>query len=232
MQRLHGSAHLYRIDELYRDEHMLVVNKPSGISVHRGWDGDPINVVRILRKLTNRYVHPVHRLDRPTSGALVFSFDSTTAALLQDHFRDKTIRKRYIALTRGVTPEVIRIDHPVPKKPGGDRVDAVTEVRRLAVIEDRYSLIEAYPETGRLHQIRRHLKHIDHPLVGDTRYGDGSVNRRFREDFGLHRLALHAARITFAHPHTGEELCIVAPPPDDLRVPLERMGFQRSASAA
>lgn len=228
MHRLDGSAHLYRIDELYRDEYLLVVNKPSGISVHKGWDADPINAVKLVRKLTGRYVHPVHRLDRPTSGALLFAFDGATTGMLQDHFRDKTIRKRYIALARGVVPESVRIDHPVPRKPKGPRVDAVTEVRRLAVVEDRYSLIEAFPETGRLHQIRRHLKHLSHPLIGDTRYGDGVENRRFRTDFGLLRLALHASQIRFRHPHDGTPLVIDAPPPDDLRVPLERMGFKAS----
>ena len=228
---LDGSAHLYRIDELYRDEHLLVVNKPSGISVHKGWDAGPVNTVTLVRRLAGRYVFPVHRLDRPTSGALVFAFDSDTAGMLQDHFRDRTVEKRYLALTRGIVPDVIRIDHPVPKKPKGERVDAVTHVRRLAVVENRYSLIEARPETGRLHQIRRHLKHLSHPLVGDTRYGDGSVNRQFRDRFGLLRLALHAARLEFRHPHDGHLISVVAPPPDDLRVPLERMGLATQAWA-
>lgn len=232
MHCLDGSAHLYRIDELYRDDHLLVVNKPSGISVHRGWDGDPVNAVTLVRKIAGRYVHPVHRLDRPTSGALVFAFDGETAGMLQDHFRDKTIQKRYLAVARGIVPDAICVDHPVPKKPKGDRVDAVTHVRRIAVVENRYSLIEACPETGRLHQIRRHLKHLSHPLVGDTRYGDGSINRQARDRFGLLRLALHAYSIRFRHPHDGSLLSIVAPPPDDLRVPLERMGFRRDAWVA
>ena len=232
MRPLEGSAHLYRLDELYRDEHLMIVNKPSGLSVHKGWDADPVNAVKLLRKITGRYVHPVHRLDRPTSGALVFAFDSKTASRLQEHFRDKTIDKRYVALARGVVPESIRVDHPVPKKPKGPRVDAVTRVRRLAVIEDRYSLVEAYPETGRLHQIRRHLKHLSHPLIGDTRYGDGSENQRFRSDFGLLRLALHAQRIEFQHPYDQTAISVIAPPPDDLRVPLERMGFTAEDWAA
>lgn len=232
MQKMEGSEPPDRIDVLHRDEHVLVVNKPSGLSVHRGWDADPVNVVSVIRKLTHRYVFPVHRLDRATSGALVLAFDATTASLLQAQLRENEIQKRYLALTRGVTPDQIRIDHAIPRKPRGDRVDAVTRVRRLAVIEDRYSLVEAYPETGRLHQIRRHLKHINHPLVCDTRYGDGSVNRRFRHDFGLLRLALHAARITFVHPHDGVEICVVAPLPDDLSVPFVRMGFAKNAWAA
>ncbi|MCB9593367.1 MAG: pseudouridylate synthase [Sandaracinaceae bacterium] len=232
MHCLDGSAHLYRLDELYRDDRMLVVNKPSGLSVHKGWDSDPVNAVKLARKLAGQYVHPVHRLDRATSGCLVFAFDGETAGRLQDHFRDKTISKRYLALARGVVPDEIRIDHPVPRKPKGERVDAVTNVRRLGIVEDRYSLIEACPETGRLHQIRRHLKHLSHPLVGDTRYGDGSVNRSCRDRFGLLRLALHAVQIDFRHPHHGTPITIYAPPPDDFRVPLERMGFSTTAWAA
>lgn len=226
MQAFGAPIHLYRIDELYRDDWMVVVNKPSGIAVHKGWDVDPVNAVRLVRSLTKRYVHPIHRLDRPTSGCLVFAFDPETAGMLQDHFREKTIEKRYMALTRGVTPEEGVVDHPVPRKlRGRERADAVTHYRRVGVALDRYSLIEAWPETGRLHQIRRHMKHLSHPLIGDTRYGDGKENRRVREQYGLLRLALHAAEIRFRHPHTGEPLSVKAPPPDDLRVPLERMGL-------
>jgi tRNA pseudouridine65 synthase len=231
MQSLSGSAHLYRMDTLYEDDQMIIVNKPSGIAVHRGWDNEPVNATKLIRKLSGRRAVPVHRLDRATSGVLVFAFDGGTAGMLQDHFRDKTIDKRYLALVRGVTPEGGVIDHPVPKKIKGPRVDAVTRFARLGVIEDRYSLVEAYPETGRTHQIRRHLKHLNHPLIGDTRYGDGKENRRFRSDFGLLRLALHAVEVRFRHPHSGEALHIVAPPPDDLRVPLERMGFAPEAYA-
>ena len=222
---LSGQAHLYRIDELYRDDHMVIVNKPAGVSVHKGWDAAPVNLVKLVRNLMKRRVHPVHRLDRPTSGALVFAFDGETAGMLQDHFREKTIEKRYLALVRGVTEEGGVVDHPIPRKPKGERVDAVTHYRRLAVALDRYSLVEARPETGRLHQIRLHMKHLSHPLICDTRYGDGRENDKFRHEFGLWRLALHAASIRFRHPHTGVPVDIQAPLPDDLRVPLERIGF-------
>lgn len=199
---------------LYRDDRAVVVDKPSGLSVHRGWDGDAVNALTIVRDLCGRYVFPVHRLDRATSGALVFAFDRETTALLSQR---GAIEKRYRALARGVVPEHVRIDHPIPRKPKGERVDAITTVRRLAVARDRYSWIEAIPETGRLHQIRRHLKHLSHPLMGDTRYGDGRENRKLREEIGLMRLALHAYEVRFL------DLTIVAPIPDDLRIPLERL---------
>ncbi|MGE0788737.1 MAG: RluA family pseudouridine synthase [Sandaracinaceae bacterium] len=222
---LDGSAHLYRVDELYRDEHLLVVNKPAGIAVHKGWDHDPVNAVKLVRRLARRHVHPVHRLDRPTSGALVFAFDGSTSGMMQDHFREKTVLKRYVALVRGPLEEAVLVDHPVPRKPKGPRVDAVTRITPLATVHDRYTLVEAVPETGRLHQIRRHLKHLSHPILCDVRYGDGTENRLVRERFALMRLALHAFEIRFAHPHSGAPIRVSAPLPDDLRVPLERMGF-------
>lgn len=225
MQALDGTAHLYRLDELFKDEHLLVVSKPSGLAVHRGWAADRITALTLARDMTHRYVYPVHRLDRGTSGVLVFAFDGATAGLLQDHFRDKSVQKRYVALVRGLTPDEGCIDHPVPRSPKGPRVDAVTHFRRLAIAIDRYSLVEALPQTGRLHQIRRHMKHISHPLIGDTAYGDGRENRRLRSEFDLKRLALHAMSIRFVHPHTGERIDVSAPPPDDLRVPLEKLGF-------
>ena len=137
------------------------------------------------------------------------------ARRLQELFETGRIEKRYLALVRGITPEAGVIDHPLPRSREGPRVPAVTEYRRLATFE-RYSLVEAFPKTGRLHQIRRHFKHISHPLIGDVRYGKGEHNRYFRERFGLHRLALHAAELAFVHPTTGEKLRIDAPLPEEL----------------
>ncbi len=213
------------VEILYRDEHLVVLDKPSGLAVHRGWATDKVTAMTVARAKTRRHVHPVHRLDRGTSGVLVFALDAETASLLSAQLREHAVEKRYLALVRGVTPEQGRIDHPVPRSPKGPRVDAVTAYARLGVALDRYSLVELIPETGRLHQIRRHMKHINHPLIGDTRYGDGRENRKLRAEHGLVRLALHASSLTFAHPHTGAAISIVAPLPDDLRAPLERMGF-------
>jgi tRNA pseudouridine65 synthase len=211
---------------LFADDHLVVVNKPSGISVHRGWDADRVTMLSTVRDAMGRWVYPVHRLDRATSGVLVFAFDSEGTARLQEAL--SAGQKRYLALVRGIPPEELRIDHALARE-DGVRVDAVTNLRRLGVALNRFSLIEALPETGRLHQIRKHLKHIHHPVMGDTRYGDGKENRRLRSEVGLHRLALHARELRFVHPWTGEELAIVAPLPDDLRVPLERLGLAELA---
>jgi len=215
----------FRVEILHRDEQVVVVDKPSGLAVHRGWATDKVTAMSITRNKTRRHVYPVHRLDRGTSGVLVLAFDAETAAILSESLRGRAVDKRYLALVRGVTPEAGRIEHPVPRSPKGPRVDAVSSFVRLAVALDRYSLVEVRPETGRLHQIRRHMKHLAHPLIGDTRYGDGRENRKLREGYGLHRLALHARSIAFEHPRSGARVEVSAPMPDDLRVPLERMGF-------
>jgi tRNA pseudouridine65 synthase len=209
---------------LYRDDFLLAVNKPSGMAVHRGAARDRIVALQTVRDLAGRRVHAAHRLDRAASGALLFALDPATARWMQERFAAGDVAKRYLALVRGIPPEEGVVDHPIPRAPGGPRVPAVTAFRLLAVFE-RYALVEARPLTGRLHQIRRHFKHLSHPLIGDVRYGKGEHNRLFRERFGLHRLALHALELAFAHPETGEHLRIVAPLPEDLAGPLRAMGI-------
>ncbi|MBT6177697.1 MAG: pseudouridylate synthase [Deltaproteobacteria bacterium] len=213
----------FDIEVLHRDEDIVVVNKPSGLLVHRGWDNDKVVAMTLVRDLVGCHVFPVHRLDRPTSGALIFALHKDAARVLSQSFEAGTVRKGYLALVRGITPDDGLIDNPVPKKPKGPRVDAVTRYRRIFTFE-RYSLVEAWPQTGRLHQIRRHLKHITHPLIGDVNYGKGDQNRLFRERFSLNRLALHAACISFNHPVSDVLVEIQAPMPVDMAGPLTQMG--------
>ncbi len=208
---------------IYRDESLVAVCKPSGLAVHRGWANDPRYAMTEVRDRLGRWVYPVHRLDRATSGVLVFALDRETARRLQEQFQDGRVVKRYLALVRGIPPESGVIDHPVKRSLRGvERVPAVTEYRRLGTFE-RYALVEARPLTGRLHQIRRHFKHLSHPLVGDVRYGKGPINRHFRERFGLHRLALHAREMRLPHPSDGRPLCWLAEIPEDLAGPLRVM---------
>lgn len=207
---------------LYQDDAIAVVNKPSGLIVHRGLGTDKVVVMTLLRdQLGGRHVYPVHRLDRGTSGSLLFALSPETARDCQELFDQGRVRKRYLALCRGVAPESAHVDHPVPKCEDGERVDAVTDIRRLESVRldaGDFSLVEAFPLTGRYHQIRRHLKHLSHPLVGDVRYGRGEINRFFRDSYGLRRLALHAESLSLPHPATGTPLAIHAPLPDDLKV--------------
>lgn len=200
---------------LYLDADLVVASKPAGWLVHRGWarDGD-ILMIRV-RDAIDQWVYPVHRLDRGASGCVVFGLSPEAARALADAFAARAVSKRYLALVRGVPAERGVIDHPIARQPGGERVEAITEYERLAVA-GRYSLLEARPLTGRLHQIRRHLKHIACPLIGDVRYGKGEHNRLFRESHDLHRLALHALEITVPHPATGAPTTFAAPIPEDL----------------
>ena len=211
-------------DLLYLDKHLVAIHKPSGLSVHRGWDQGERFALQETRDLVGQYVYPVHRLDRPTSGVLVFALSSEGAKGLQESLQAENTRKRYLALVRGIPDEVGVIDHAIPARSGGDRVEARTSFRRLCTVLNRYSLVEATLHTGRLHQIRRHFKHISHPLIGDTKYGKGEHNRLFRAEYNLTRLALHAFHLSFDHPVTGERLTLLADFPEDLTKPFEEMG--------
>lgn len=216
---------------IYRDEHYIAINKPSGLLVHRS----PIDrhetrfVVQMLRDQIGQHVYPVHRLDKPTSGVLIFGLSRDAAARLQPLFRNSQVEKTYLALVRGYTPEELFIDHPVKavkdKKAIGrvtDAKPAQTRLRTLACYEidagiekypqSRYSLVQLQPLTGRRHQLRYHMKHISHPIIGDAKYGRGAHNRYFQQHFSCHRLLLAAVSLRFQHPFSGEHIHIQASP--------------------
>jgi tRNA pseudouridine65 synthase len=214
------------IELLFVDGHVVVADKPSGLLVHRGWDDDDDVAMFRVRDAIGSHVYPVHRLDRGTSGALLFARSSEVAAKLARTFEAGLVSKRYLALVRGAPPPEGVVDYAIQKREDGPRVPAVTRFRLVArSAVDRCSLVEASPETGRLHQIRLHMRHINHPLIGDVNHGSGSINRHYRATYGLHRLALHAHRLAFPHPITGAQVDVVAPLPDDFAVPLARLGL-------
>lgn len=218
---------------LYQDEYLVAVNKPAGLLVHRtNIDRhETEHALQIARDQLGQWVYPFHRLDKPTSGVLLFALDPETGRRMTESFSDEKIAKHYIAIVRGITKEEERIDHPLKEqwdKMGDQRADkdkpakqAVTEYKRLATVElpypvgryatARYSLARVAPLTGRMHQIRRHMKHIFHPVIGDTGYGDGKQNVFFREHFNCYRLLLHAHTLSFKHPYTEQQLQIQAP---------------------
>ncbi len=219
------------IELLYVDEHVVVANKPSGLLVHRGWDNDDDVAMFRVRDAIGAYVYPLHRLDRGTSGALVFARTKEAAQTLARSFEDGLIDKSYLALVRGVPPEEGVIDYPIPRAENGPRVPAITRFRRArASTVDRCSLVVAFPETGRLHQIRRHLRHINHPLVGDVAYGSGVINRHYRATYALHRLGLHAHAIAFDHPTTKQRISVRAPLPEDFAGALEKLALPSSSA--
>jgi len=220
---------MVRLDILYRDESLAVVFKPSGMLVHRGWGRDRVTLVDLVRaELDVGKVHPIGRLDRGASGVSLFALDTETARTLEGDADASPTRRSYLALVRGETPDKGVIEHPIERKPGGPKVDATTSFRRLDSrnTEPRStSLVEARPLTGRLHQVRRHLKHIDHPLIGDANYGKGALNRAMADRYGLDRLALHALEISFDHPRSAKRVVVRANLPADLREPLAEMGY-------
>ncbi len=214
---------------LFHDEFLLALDKPSGMLVHRGWGRDDVVLVDVAREILGQEkVHPLHRIDRGTSGVVLFGLDAKVASELHERFENGEVSKRYLALVRGVCPEQGEVDHAIPRREDGPRVDAVTTFARLGTAETEprhVSLVEAFPKTGRLHQVRRHLKHINHPVIGDANYGKGAINREMAKRYGLERLALHAESLRFQHPVTGDDLTIRSSVPADFREPLTKMGI-------
>ena len=238
---------------LFRDDALVIINKPSGLLVHRS----PIDrhetrfAVQLLRDQLGRHVYPVHRLDKGTSGALAFALDKAAATALAEQFADQRVRKTYVAIVRGWPAECGVIDHPLdtvqdayaPAALAGPK-PCRTAYRTLATVElpqrvdryptSRYALVELEPDTGRRHQLRRHLAHVSHPIIGDSTYGKGRHNRLFADQFGVRRLLLACVGLEFAHPSTGQIVRVQADPGpefDALRRQLQWTAVPPSASA-
>lgn len=220
------------LEILYQDEYLVAINKPSGLLVHRS----PIDrhetrfAIQELRDQIGQYVYPIHRLDKPTSGVLLFALDKETASFMSEQFRDRKTKKIYIAVVRGYTQETGIIEHALVEKldkiadkdsAPKEAQEATTEYERLNTVEvahavgryekSRYSLVKLFPTTGRKHQLRRHMKHISHHILGDTKYGRGEHNKSVREHYNCHRMLLHAIELSIKHPYKDELLCIKAP---------------------
>lgn len=218
---------------LFQDKFIIAIHKPAGLLVHKS----PIDkhetryAMKILRDQIEQWVYPVHRLDKPTSGILLFALHQEIATQLSSDFENRKVSKEYQAIVRGYTPYSGEIDHPLKEiavfKHMQKQVqkkapkDAKTEFERLQTFElpysdgrfpsSRYSYIELKPLTGRKHQLRRHLKHISHPIVGDVKYGKGEHNRLFKEKLDSHRLLLAATKLTIRHPVTEKETILECP---------------------
>lgn len=237
------------LDILYQDDSIVAINKPAGLLVHRS----PIDrhetrfALQLLRDQLGRRVYPIHRLDKPTSGLLLFALDPVTARLLADQFAARGVEKSYLAIVRGWCPEQGRIDHPLGEqhdpadpatgKQGAPRVQtAVTDYRQLATVEldvtvdrypsARYSLVLLHPLTGRRHQLRRHMKHISHPIIGDANHGKGVHNRFFQQALECHRLLLASVAMRVRHPHSGQQLDLRAPPGIEFEALAQQFGWE------
>lgn len=213
---------------LHLDARICVVNKPAGVAVHRGWAVADHYLLDLVRDTIGVYLYPVHRLDQPTSGVVVFALDRDAARHLSDQFAAHAVFKRYLAVVRGRAPETLDlVNHALtdPSDPPGSQAKAArTWLRGLGPVLSRYSLVEAVPLSGRTHQIRRHLKHRSLHIIGDVKYGKGDHNRFFRNEYGLNRLALHALDLGFLHPDNDAPIVFRAPLTDDLASPLTLAG--------
>ena len=222
----------YELEILYKDDYLVAINKPSGLLVHKSMiDKHEIYfAMKMLRDQLGQWVYPIHRLDKPTSGVLLFALDSQSAKLMSEQFKEHTIQKTYIAVVRGYIQESGHIDYALSVK--FDKITdklankekvaekAITNYRKLGSVEldfavgkyekSRYSLVELKPLTGRKHQLRRHMKHLSHHILGDTKYGRGEHNKFIRKEFGVNRLLLHANSLEITHPYTKERIIIKA----------------------
>jgi tRNA pseudouridine65 synthase len=234
---------------LFHDRDLVVVAKPSGLLVHRTKmaDGDRF-AMQVVRDQIGASVFPVHRLDRPTSGALVFALNKETARKMSLEFENRRVRKTYLAVVRGIPRETQwTLDYPLKEELDAiaDRQASADKEAQAAVTEfalvdsaelpykvdkypsSRYALVRAHPLTGRKHQIRRHLRHAGHPVIGDVNHGVGKHNRFFQNHFATRRLLLACTEIRFRHPSTGGELAVRAPLAMDFAEILHKLGWGR-----
>jgi tRNA pseudouridine65 synthase len=245
-----GGAAAAVLPVLYHDDALVVVNKPSGLLVHRS----PIDrhetrfAVQLLRDQLGRRVHPVHRLDKGTSGALVFALDRATAATLAAAFAGRAVAKTYLAVVRGWPADAGVIEHPLAAvaddyaPAAGTPREARTPFRTLGRVElpvrvdryptSRYALVELRPDTGRRHQLRRHLAHLAHPIIGDSTYGKGRHNRLFADRYDVRRLMLACVRLEFDHPVTGQRIEVAADPGPEFERLAREFGWPAATDAA
>lgn len=232
---------------LYRDEHIVVIDKPPNLLVHRSEIDrhETRFAIQLLRDQIGQRVWPAHRLDRGTSGVLLFALTPEMAGLLGRQFEKGQVDKRYLAVVRGHPPIQGRIDHALSRQRDdyefqGEKCSqtaqpALTLYRQLAHIElpvavdrypsSRYALLELEPVTGRRHQLRRHLKHIAHPIIGDATYGKGRHNRYFADHLDCRRLLLACTRLIFQHPLSEQSITVDAAPSGEFAALLKHFGW-------
>jgi len=231
------------IDIVFDDAAVLAVNKPAGLLVHRSSIAADESDF-LLERLQAQVGTPLflaHRLDRATSGVVLLAKSRVVAAELGRQFMQRSVVKRYLAVVRGWPDAAGLIDYPLPDvRERSPRKAALTRWRTLATAtvpialgkysEQRYALIEAQPETGRYRQIRKHLHHVSHHLVGDTSHGRGDHNRLWRMHFGMHRMLLHAWQLELLHPVSGAALTLCAPLDETWKRVLARLSWEEAVA--
>ncbi|MBD1584313.1 tRNA pseudouridine(65) synthase TruC [Pseudoalteromonas sp. S16_S37] len=235
------------LEIVYQDENYVAINKPSGLLVHRSFldKRETQFAMQMLRDQLGQHVFPVHRLDRPTSGVLLFALSSEAARDMNQVFIDGNIEKRYLALVRGFAPESVFLDKPLKEEldkiadkfANQDKAPQEAQTQFNCLYQAslpipfgkypsiRYSLVECFPKTGRKHQIRRHLKHLSYPIIGDVNHGDNKHNHFFFEHFSLQRLMLFATSLKFVHPYSKETITIKARLGEQMLSICEQLGW-------
>lgn len=224
------------LDILFKDNFLVSINKPPGLLVHRSPIAKDATefAVQLLRDQLEQKVYPIHRLDRKTSGILLFALDENTLKSLQKSFAERTVSKKYLAIVRGFADDSGTIDYPLQREDGKTQ-EAVTHYRTLERAElnvpfgkhptSRYSLVEAEPETGRMHQLRKHFAHILHPIIGDRPHGCNKQNRLFKEKWDMTHMMLHAISLSFTHPLDNTSVHLTAEPPSEFMRMINLMQF-------
>lgn len=209
------------LEIIYQDENLIAINKPHGLLVHQSSIARDATefALQMLRDQIGKHVSPVHRLDRKTSGILLFAFDKESEVAMHQQFMNTKTNKKYLAILRGFAPDKMDIDYPLAKE-NGTMQDAFTAFITLQKAEvdvpfgkhatSRYSLVEATPKTGRMHQLRRHFSHILHPIIGDRTHGCNKQNKFFLEQWNMTTMLLHASELSFIHPITKEKIHLKA----------------------
>ncbi len=209
------------LEVIYQDPHIIAINKPHGLLVHQSSIARDAKefALQLLRDQIGKAAYPSHRLDRKTSGVLVFALDKKTDRLMQQKFQNREVEKKYLAIVRGFTPATHTIDYALQNENEVVQ-DAVTHFKTLNHFEldlphgkyqtSRYSLVEASPETGRMHQLRRHFAHILHPIIGDRPHGCNKQNKLWLEKFKMNTMLLHACELSFNHPYSDERIHLKA----------------------
>lgn len=237
------------VDIIYEDESLVAINKEAGLLVHRSWldKGETRFAMQLTRDAVGCHVFPVHRLDRPTSGVLLFAKSAAVARTLTEAFTEHQVGKQYLAVVRGYVPEQgtldyalsLQLDDIADKFASSDKPPqpAVTHWQSLAQVElpfavskkhssSRYSLVRLTPKTGRKHQLRRHMAHLFHPIVGDTTHGEGRHNRFFRQQYDCNRMLLHASHLSLTHPVSQAPLHLNAELDADWQQLVTEFGWQ------
>lgn len=224
------------LDIIFRDEYLIAINKPHDLLVHRSSIAADAEVfaLQLLRDQVGQKVYPVHRIDRKTAGVLLFAFDKAVEIEMQKQFMDNRVNKKYLAILRGHTPDNGEIDYAL-RKENGTLQEAFTTYHTLKLAEldvpfgkhatSRYSLVEATPKTGRMHQLRKHFAHIFHPIIGDRTHGCNKQNKLFKEKWEMTTMLLHASQLVFNHPANGEVVTIEAPLQPEFSRVMELMSW-------